>query len=87
MADTPNEPSNGAPTEDIDTGEPIAALAELREDPSRGFLAGIRRRLQRRALVEDVSEFSWLGFTFITMSLVGLVFQLLQLGRRDEGDK
>ncbi len=67
MADTPNEPTNGAPTEDIDTGEPIAALAELREDPSRGFLAGIRRRLQRRALVEDVGEFSWLGLSPASM--------------------
>lgn len=87
MADTPNQPPDDAVSDDVDTGEPIAALADLREPTSGGFLSGIRRRLQRRTLVEDVGEFSWLGFTFIAMSLVGLVFQLLQPGRRDEGDE
>ena len=87
MADTPNQPPDEPLTEDVDTGEPIVALADLGEPTSSGFLGGIRRRLQRRTLVEDVGEFSWLGLTFIAMSLVGLVFQLLQAGRRDEGDK
>ncbi len=87
MAEPPNEPSGESATGDVDTGEPVVALAELREAPSRGFLAGIRRRLERRTLVEDVGEFTWLGFTFITMSLVGLVFQLLRARQRDEGDE
>ncbi len=87
MAEPPNEPSDESATGDVDTGEPIVALGELREAPSRGFLAGIRRRLERRTLAEDVGEFTWLGFTFITMSLVALVFQLLQPRQRDEGDE
>ncbi len=51
---------NGIPRgdEDIETGEPIAELAALREDPSEGFAQRIRNSIQRRLLASQAADFS-----------------------------
>ena len=52
------EPPDG---EDIDTGQPLAELARLREEPSTTFLDRIRNSIHRRLSVADALDFSLMG--------------------------
>jgi hypothetical protein len=52
--------SNGRDDELDDLGDPIVALTDFeREDPSSGFLARVRRSIQRRTTVAQLTSFSW----------------------------
>jgi hypothetical protein len=44
--------------EEIDPGEPIAALAGFEHDVSRGLVTRIRRTIQRRTTVGQLASFS-----------------------------
>ena len=85
MPETP--PPRPDSANDIDVGEPVAELAELRQTPTSGFLTRIRRRLQRRFLAADASEFSWFGLSFVAVEFVKLLFQFFQSNTRSEGDQ
>ncbi|MDH3665238.1 MAG: hypothetical protein OEU92_35355 [Alphaproteobacteria bacterium] len=87
MAEQPGEPRTSAETDDIDPGEPVAQLAGLGQTPTRGFFSGIRRRIERRYLVADASEFSWSGVSFIMLEFMKVFFQLFQTARDAEGDR
>lgn len=87
MAEQPGAPHGGAEADDIDPGEPVAQLAELGQVPTSGFLAGIRRRIQRRYLVADASELSWSGVSFLLLEFMKVFFQLFQPARDAEGDR
>ena len=47
MADEVDRTAMTVEPDDVDPGEPVAALAELRQNPIEWFLATIRRRIQR----------------------------------------
>jgi hypothetical protein len=63
---------------DIDTGERIAELAALAEEPSSGFLQQIRRSIQRRVFTADALDFGLMGFFstffgYVTLMVQGMV--------------
>lgn len=45
--------------EEIDPGQPIAALTGFQYDPSPTFLSRMRRAIQRRTAASQVISFSW----------------------------
>jgi hypothetical protein len=55
-----SDPSaNGRPEgEEVDPGEPIAALANFDYDASTGLLTRVRRAIQRRTTVAQLTSFS-----------------------------
>jgi hypothetical protein len=57
MSDKPEHSETGVP-EEVDPGEPILALAELKHDASSGLVPRIRRTIQRRTTVAQLASFS-----------------------------
>ena len=52
-------PANGMPDgEEVDPGEPIAELASFDHDASTGLLARVRRAIQRRTTVAQLTSFT-----------------------------
>ena len=70
--------------EDVDPGEPLALLAELQEEPARGFFGRIRNRIERRRLGSHVIELAWQATVVVFLELVDLLFQLF---KGDQGQK
>ena len=88
MADDANTPPpDTSGPDDVDPGEPVELLAELRQTPPLGFLGGIRQRIQRRNLVADAAEFSWSGLSFIVLQFLTMVLEVFQPTDRTEGDR
>ena len=72
--------------EDIDTGEPIRALAELGQPTTPGFLERVRLKIERRSLGNQFVDFSWHVPKILLLELLDLVFHLF--GRQeDDGGK
>jgi hypothetical protein len=57
MSDKPEDPETGI-AEEIDPGEPILALAALEHDASSGLIIRVRRSIQRRATLRQLTSFS-----------------------------
>ena len=87
MADETGFPSEDEAQEEVDPGAPNALLAGLEQTPAVEFLAGVRRRIHRRSLVADASDFSWFGLSFIALAFLTMFFQLFQSSSRTEGDR
>ncbi len=68
---------------DIDTGEPIEALASLREEPVPGLLERVRAGIERRTLTSQVTNLVFQAGLAVILEFLELVFQLLQ-GRESE---
>jgi hypothetical protein len=68
--------------QDVDTGEPIALLAELRESPRPGFFPRIRNSIERFRLGSELTELSWRGIALLVLEYLDMVFQLLGGDRR-----
>jgi hypothetical protein len=47
------------PDDDPETGEPIRALSELKQDTSPTFLDSIRKTIHRRTTATQFLSFSW----------------------------
>ena len=73
--------------DDIDTGEPIAELAALREDPESGFLNRIRNSIQRRMFASDAMEFSFQALFGTFFEYLGMMFSTLGGGNQAKGDE
>jgi hypothetical protein len=58
MSDEPAD-SDVQDGEEVDPGEPIAALAEFEHDTSTGLMVRIRRTIQRRTMAAQLTSFSW----------------------------
>jgi len=88
MTDDAHTPPPDTPdSDDVDPGEPLELLAELRQTPTLGFLGGIRRRIQRRNLAADATELSWSDLSFIVLQFLTMVFEVFQPTDRTEGDR
>jgi hypothetical protein len=70
--------------DDIETGEPLAELASLREEPDDGFLPRIRRSIDRRLLVSDTADFSFRMLLKTMFDYLTAALDALQSGRDDE---
>ena len=63
-----DERFDGLEEDDIDTGQPIAQLASLREEPQIGFFGRIRRSIERRQLGSDMAELSVSGLAAVFLA-------------------
>lgn len=71
----------------IDVGEPIAELAQLREQPAAGFFERIWRSVERRRLGSDVTEMSLTGLVVVFLEYLGALFGAAEgSGKGDQGD-
>jgi hypothetical protein len=64
-------------SEPIETGEPIAPLAELDQDVSAQFLQGVRKKIYRRTAANQVVAFSWNLPKVILLELLMLVVHMV----------
>lgn len=87
MADATDVSGGAADPDDVDPGEPVAALAGLGQTPTAGFAARIRDRIQRRHLAADAADFSLSGLAFVVLQFLTVLFQFFQLTDRQEGDE
>jgi hypothetical protein len=68
--------------------EPIRELRDLERDTSPGFLARIRRKIQRRTAVSHVATFSWQVPRVVLVELVGMLVHILNaLGTRKGSER
>ncbi len=68
--------------EDIDPGEPLGLLAGLRVEPSEGFLARIRRALDRKVFASQVLDLAWFAPLVVLLEYVQVIAELLGPSRR-----
>ena len=80
-----SEPPRRPPQDDADLGAPIAALAQLAEEPEQGFLARVRRRIQRRSLTAQLFDLSCLAPILVFFEYLNLILQAV-LGGKNSSD-
>jgi hypothetical protein len=83
---TPRDPNAPSDTDaEVDPGEPITELADLKESPSEEFASRVLDGVNRRMLAADTVESSWWGITKLFLEY----FQMLlrSLGIRDTEDE
>ena len=76
---------NDERTNDVELGEPIAELADLHADVRPGFVGRVRRRIDRRELTGQLLGLTWSAPAAILLEFLGMVFELLGLGRAPRG--
>ena len=52
-------PTNSDPDPDPDPGVPIDLLHSHQEEPDPDFIAGVRRKIHRRAVTAQFATYSW----------------------------
>lgn len=62
--------------------EPIEELRDLAVEPPVGFLQAVRRRLNRRVLVQQTVDLSWRGLIDVLRHFLELIAAALPSGRR-----
>ena len=67
-----------------DADEPIGEIASLQEEVPAGFLARLRRRIERRSLTSQIVGFSWEFPKVLLAQLLDFVFSLFT-PRQDGG--
>jgi hypothetical protein len=60
--------------DDVETGEPIAALSGIEVAPSPGFLARLRNRIERRTVTSQVASFAWHVPVAVLYEFLSMVF-------------
>ena len=73
--------------DDIDTGEPIRALAELDHPTSSGFLDRVRLKIERRSVGNQFAAFSWHVPKILLLEFLELVFHLFGQQNDDGGNE
>jgi hypothetical protein len=71
----------------IDTGKPIALLANFEQEPERGFVTRLRHRIDRQDLTTQLVELGWRGPIMVFLEWVGALFHLASPKEQDrEGE-
>jgi hypothetical protein len=84
---SPDDTIHGANDErPEELGQPIAELERLEHEPTRGFLASLRRRLGRRTLSNQFLVVSWYLPALVFVEFLKLTFDLLLPPKEGEGD-
>lgn len=65
--------------EEVDPGAPVEVLAGFEHVASVGFLARVRRKIQRRTTTAQIASFSWNVPSLVFLELWRVVIELLQL--------
>ena len=63
----------------------IAELRDLEEEPSPGFIGGVKRSVERRQLGADALGLSWTAVRMMVREALDAVFQLLGPWRKHKG--
>ena len=77
-------PTGADANEDPDLGEPVAELAALEVELRQGFLARLRRRIDRRSLSGEMLVVSWELPKMVLLEFLRLLFDLCS---PSEGDR
>lgn len=64
------------------TEEPIEELRDFALEPPAGFLQGVRRRLNRRVLVQQGADLWWRGWIDVLRHFLELIVAALPSGRQ-----
>lgn len=64
--------------QNIDTGEPIAELAELLEPAKVGFFDRLWRRIDRRKLGAEVADLGWNGILTLFVEYLSMMTEIFQ---------
>ena len=75
MSDDANGQPGSGDGQDLDMGEPISELVDLREDPTAGFLDRIRGGIHRRFAASDTVDFALVVFFKTALSYILLVIE------------
>jgi hypothetical protein len=75
----------GPDEEDPDVGEPVAEIAALAEDPTRGFVDRIRRAIDRRIGAGHVLDFALPAVMAFLREIGTLLFAALDRPRSTPG--
>ena len=78
--DATNGEGGSIDADSIDTGEPIAELAELTVEAPRGFLGRLWRRIDRRKLGGAVMDFGWHGLFAVFAEFISMAMELFKPG-------
>ena len=81
-ADPPDGTGNNL---DVDPGEPIGELADLRDEPSPTFRSAVLDGVNRRTLAAQSLQVSWWGLTNLLLEYLQLL--LRALGVKEDTDK
>lgn len=83
MSDLPGPtPAAG---DDIDTGEPVAELAGLSDEPSSRFVPNVLDGINRRQTFAQALEITWWGLSRMLTEFVQAILQTI--GVREEKDR
>ena len=72
--------------DEVDAGEPIEVLGALERPASGGFIARLRRRIERRKLTSEVVSVGWHLPGIILLEFWNMVCQLVLPGEDRKGD-
>ena len=73
--------------DEIDTGRPLAELAELSEDPGEGFFRRIHVGINRRLAATDVLDLSLMGFFKTFFTYLAAPFQAFEGPRNEDKER
>jgi hypothetical protein len=60
---------------EVETGEPIAALADLTRQPSPNFVSRVRRKVERRTVTGQFLSLAWHLPASVLMEVVKMIFE------------
>lgn len=63
-------------SEDPELGPPIAELAQLIEEPRRGFIERIQSSIDRRRLGSQMTGLAWNGVALVVIELLAMLMSL-----------
>lgn len=64
--------------------EPVEELRDFAVEPPPGFLQAVRRRLNRRVLVQQTADLSWRAWIDVLRHFLELIAAALPSGRRPD---
>lgn len=64
--------------------EPVEELRDFAVEPPPGFLQAVRRRLNRRVLVQQTVDLSWRAWIDVLRHFLELIAAALPSGRRPD---
>ena len=62
----------------IDTGEPIAELADLVEPAEAGFFGRLWRRIDRRRLGSEIADLGWTGVFTVFIEYLSMLMEVFE---------
>jgi len=69
-----DQPLNEPPPADVDTGAPVEQLQDLELDVDDAFVEKVGRRIERRALANELVTLAWSGPLAATLELLHIPF-------------